>query len=114
MFLDLVCSLSTTSAAFFLDITYTNSARTKRHCEALTELVGTTKGAKWGHLCLLNPGQPRPPCERKDQHRGLQTGKHPRKSVHRNVLRRDSDAGRATTVGSLTCAYATNQKHVPL
>jgi hypothetical protein len=37
-----------------------------------------------------------------------------RKSVHRNLLRRDSDAGRATTVGSLTCAYATSQKHVPL
>jgi hypothetical protein len=26
---------------------------------------------------LLNPGQPRPPGERKDQHRGLQTGEHP-------------------------------------
>jgi hypothetical protein len=37
-----------------------------------------------------------------------------RKSVHRNVLRKDSDAGRATTFGSLTCASATSQKHVPL
>jgi hypothetical protein len=53
MFLDLVCSLSTTSAAFFLDITYRNSARTKRHCEALTELVGTTKGAKWGTVAYI-------------------------------------------------------------
>jgi hypothetical protein len=26
---------------------------------------------------LPNPGQPRPPGERKDQHRGLQTGEHP-------------------------------------
>jgi hypothetical protein len=31
----------------------TNSPRTKRHCEALTELVGTTKGAKWGTVAYI-------------------------------------------------------------
>ncbi len=46
-----------------------------------TSLSGSTQrqGPLHSHFLgyLLNPGQPRPPGERKDQHRGLQTGEHP-------------------------------------
>lgn len=83
---------------------------TSRSHDCFTEFVRINPG--------VNPGQPRPPGERKDQHRGFVNRRASAGSQYTAIYYGEAlmpaGLGPSETVGSLTCAYATSQKHVPL
>jgi hypothetical protein len=75
-----------------------------------TEFVRINPGVK--------PGQPRPPGERKDQHRGFTNGRASNGSHYTAIYYGEAlmpaGLGPSEIVGSRTGASAASQKHVPL
>jgi len=83
---------------------------TSRSHDCFTEFVRINPG--------VNPGQPRPPGERKDQTSRLNKQESIRRSHYTAIYYGETlmpaGLGPSETVGSLTGASATSQKHVPL